>query len=61
MTRHNLITATVGAGGWLSTLSLTDAASAFAALATGLWFCAQAYVLLTRQRCKRMECHRRLQ
>ena len=63
MTRQSIIAAAGGATGWLATwfakVTLSEAATGFAGLCTGIWMLSQAYVLLRRQRCTDYRCQNR--
>lgn len=57
---QTLIAAVGGAVGWAATITLTDLASAIAALATAAWFLSQTWMLWRRERCLRHGCPRRM-
>ena len=59
MTRQNFIAATGAATGWLATLTLHEAAAAFAGVCTGIWMLAQTVFLIRRQRCTKLDCQHR--
>lgn len=56
---NNIVAVIGGAIGWGLTLTLTEAASVIAALATAAWFASQTYMLWRRERCTVRNCWRR--
>lgn len=48
MTRQSFIAASGAATGWAATLTLHEAAAAFAGLCTGIWMLTQTIILIRR-------------